>query len=114
MPLHKTARLMVWLTPISFWLFWGVAFFDYPSVSAQTLEETRQQFLSGNYEDVIKVAQKQVAEGSSSDWNILLIRSLLTVGRYGEAYTNAQNGVGSYPIRLRSFLLAREAALYQN
>lgn len=114
MPLYRTARLMVWLTPISFWLFGGVAFFNGHSASAQTLEETQQQFLRGNYEDVIKVAQKQVAEGSSSEWNMLLVESLLTVGRYGEAYTNAQDGIGSYPIRLRSFLLAREAALYQN
>ena len=114
MPLHKTARLMLRLLPISFWLFCGVVFFNCRSLSAQTLEETQQQFLRGNYDEVIKVAQKQIEDGSGSDWRILLIQSLLTVGRYGEAYTNAQNGIGDYPVRLRMFLLAREAALYQN
>ncbi len=114
MSLHKTARLMVWLMPISFWLFGGVAFFNAPSARGQTLEDTQQQYLQGNYEDAIMAAKKQVAEGSPSDWRILLVQSLLAVGRYGEAYTNAQNGLGDYPIRLRMFLLARQAALYQN
>src|SRR5262249_50863811 len=80
----------------------------------QTLEEAQQQFLHGDYEKVVKTAQRQVAEGSSSEWRILLIRSLFTLGRYGEAYTNAQNGLGDYPIRMRMFLLARETALFQN
>jgi len=114
MPLHKTARLMVCLMPISFWLWCGFTFLGVSSAAGQSLEEAQQQFLRGNYEDVIKTARKQVEDGSSSDWRILLVRSLLTVGRYGEAYTNAQNGVDDYPMRLRSFLLAREAALYQN
>src|SRR5882724_9957587 len=114
MALPKTARLTVWWTPIFIWLLVGVASFFCLSGRAQTLEETRQQFLSGHYEDVINVAQKQVAEGSSSDWRMLLVQSLLTVGRYGEAYTNAQNGLRDYPIRLRMFLLAHEAALYHN
>jgi len=109
MSLQKTARLMVWLMPITIWLFCGVA-----EAGAQTLEETQAQFLRGNYEDVIMTAKKQVAEGSQSDWRILLVRSLLAVGRYGEAYTNAQNGLGDYPLQLRMFLLARQAALFQN
>ena len=92
MSLQKTARLMVWLMPITIWLFCGVA-----EAGAQTLEETQAQFLRGNYEDVIMTAKKQVAEGSQSDWRILLVRSLLAVGRYGEAYTNAQNGLGDIP-----------------
>src|SRR6185437_11779832 len=29
-------------------------------------------------------------------------------------YTNAQNGLGDYPLQLRMFLLARQAALFQN
>src|SRR3954470_17955633 len=114
MPLHKTARLMVLLRPISFWLFCSVIFFGTFATAAQTLEETQQQFLRGNYEDVVKTAQKQVAEGSSRDWRALLIQSLLTLGRYGEAYTNAQNGAGEYPVSLQILLLARETALFQN
>jgi tetratricopeptide (TPR) repeat protein len=105
---------MGWLTPIAFGLGCGVVLVNCPFARAQTLEETRQQFLRGNYGEVVTTAQKQVQEGSSSDWRILLIQSLLTVGRYGEAYTNAQNGIGDYPVRVRMFLLARETALYQN
>jgi tetratricopeptide (TPR) repeat protein len=111
---RSKARLMVRLMPTFFWLLCGVILLGDFSAAAQTLEETQQQFLSGKYEDVIMAAKKQVAEGSSSEWRTLLIRSLLTVGRYGEAYTNALNGLSDYPIRLRAFLLAREASLYQN
>src|SRR5258708_4971421 len=114
MPSRRIARLMVRLMPISFWLLCGVILFGGSSAGAQTLEDTQQKFLHGDYEDVIMAAKKQVAEGSSSEWRTLLIRSLLTVGRYGEAYTNALNGLGDYPIRLRIYLLAREASLYQN
>src|SRR4051812_48213523 len=114
MPSNKTARLMVSSMPILFWLFCSVVFFGPISATAQTLEETQQQFLQGHYEEVIKTAKKQVEEGSSSDWRTLLIQSQLTLGRYGEAYTNAQNGVADYPVRLRMFLLARETSLFQN
>jgi tetratricopeptide (TPR) repeat protein len=114
MLLHRPARLMVCWMPISFWLLCTIILFRCPAAAAETLEETQQQFLRGNYEDVIRTAKKQVAEGSSSEWRALLVQSLLTVGRYGEAYTNAQNGLGSYPVRMRMFLLARETALYQN
>lgn len=108
---HKPARRM--LTPI-FWLLCGIVWLGCQLAFAETLEEARQEFLQGNYDQVIKAAQKQVADGSSSDWRILLVQSLLTVGRYGDAYKNAQDGRYDYPFRLRVFLLAREAALYQN
>src|SRR6266568_3650489 len=101
MPLHTTARLMFQRMPISLWLLCSVVVLNGPSAAAQTLEETQEQFLRGNYEDVIITAKKQVADGSSSEWRSLLVQSLLTVGRYGEAYTNAQNGLSDYPIRLR-------------
>lgn len=110
----RIARLMVRLMPISIWLVCGVIYFHGPIASAQTLEDTQQDYLHGKYEDVIMAAKKQVAEGSSSDWRMLLVQSLMAVGRYGEAYTNALNGLTDFPIRLRMYLLAREAALYQN
>lgn len=104
---------MVW-KPIFLWLFCGVALFHGSVARAQSLESTQRQFLEGNYNEVITIAQKQVQDGSSSDWRILLVRALLATGRYGEAYTNAQIGLEDYPIRMRMFLLARESALYQN
>lgn len=114
MRLQETARPTVRLTPILLWLFCGFAFVASPFAHAQTLEETQQKFLHGQYEDVIVTAQKQVAGDSSSDWRILLVKSLLATGRYGEAHTNAQAGLDDYPLRIQMFLLARETALYQN
>lgn len=105
--------MVCWMR-IFLWLFCGVAWFQGLSSAAQSLEDTQQQFIQGNYGAVLKTARKQVQDGSSSDWRILLIRALLATGHYGEAYTNAQNGLEDYPIRMRMFLLAREAALYQN
>ena len=69
----------------------------------------------GNYAEVIKAAQKEVADnGYASDWRRLLVKSLLTVGRYGEAYTNAMAGLNDYSEHIEMRLLARETALYQN
>ena len=114
MPLQKTARLTGRLTTIFLWLFCCIPFLASPFARSQTLEETQQKFLHGQYEDVIAAAQKQVAEDASSDWRILLVKSLLAVGRYSEAYANARAGLNDYPLRVRMFLLARETALYQN
>src|SRR5437870_9504447 len=106
MPPRRISRLLVRLMPISFWLMCGVVSSSGNFARAQTLEETQDKFLHGNYEDVITTAKRQVAEGSTSDWRVLLVQSLLAVGRYGEAYTNAQSGLNDYPIRLRMCLLA--------
>ena len=78
------------------------------------MEETQKQLLHGDYEKVIRVTQKKVDGGAyQDDWRIMLIQSLLAVGHYHEAYTNAMAGAAdSYNLTLR--LLARETALYQN
>jgi tetratricopeptide (TPR) repeat protein len=82
--------------------------------AAQSVEETHQQFLRGEYETVIRVTQKKVEGGAyQDDWRIMLIQSLLATGHYHEAYSNAMAGAAdSYNLRLR--LLARQTALYQN
>jgi tetratricopeptide (TPR) repeat protein len=82
--------------------------------AAQTVEETQKQFLHGEYENVIRVTEKKVDAGAyQDDWRILLVKSLLATGRYGEAYSNAMPGVAdSYNLSLR--LLARDTALYHN
>jgi tetratricopeptide (TPR) repeat protein len=50
----------------------------------------------------------------SSDWRLLLVKSLLTVGRYDEAYTNAMDGLNNYSGTIEMRLLARQTALFQN
>jgi tetratricopeptide (TPR) repeat protein len=103
------------LTPVIFrllcsgWLLAGV------SADAQDLGEMQQQFLRGNYTEVITAAQKEVADnGYRSDWRLLLVKSLLTVGRYDEAGTNAMDGLNNYSSAIEMRLLARETALFQN
>lgn len=82
---------------------------------AQTLEQTRADFLSGHYDTVIKTTQKKVEAGQYVDgWRVLLVKSLLTVGRYAEARSNAVAGVDEFPGSLQLHLLAKEADLFQN
>lgn len=81
----------------------------------QDLGEMQRQFLRGNYSEVIRTAQKEAtADAYNSDWRLLLVKSLLTVGRYGDAYTNAMAGLNDYSGTIEMRLLARETALYQN
>ncbi len=47
------------------------------------------------------------------DWRTLLVKSYLLTGRYGEAYTNATEGLDYSPGNIGLRLLARKTALYQ-
>ena len=80
------------------------------AVAAEELDTVRQQRLAGEYEDVIRACQKAVAEQDrSEEWRLMLIQTLLDVGRYPEARSAATNALvtDSRSIRLR--WLAREA-----
>jgi len=91
------------------------ALFVTATARAQDLGEMQRQFLRGNYSEVIRMAQKEVADNAyNSDWRLLLVKSLLTVGRYDEAYTNAMAGLNDYSGTIEMRLLARETALYHN
>ena len=103
------------LTAVVLQLYCSVLLFAGISAGAQELKVLQQQFLRGNYAEVIKAAQKEVDDnGYRSDWRRLLVESLLTVGRYGEACTNANEGLNGYASDIGMRLLAREAALFQN
>lgn len=78
------------------------------------LADVQDQFRHGKYEDVIRIAQKHVNDEDSPDWRILLIKALLTVGKYSEANSNAVEGLSGYSSSIELRLLAREAALFQN
>ena len=91
------------------------ALFVAMNAGAQDVGEWQQKFLRGNYAEVIETSQKEVAgDPYNSDWRQLLVKSLMTVGRYGEAYTNAMAGVNHYSSAIEMRLLARETALYHN
>jgi tetratricopeptide (TPR) repeat protein len=82
---------------------------------AQTLDQTEREFLHGHYDAVIDTTQKKVDAGQYIDgWRVLLVKTLLTVGRYPEACSNALAGVEDFPGSMQLRLLARESALFQN
>lgn len=86
-----------------------------PQAGAQTLDQTRREAALGHYDAVIEAARKKVAAGDYLDgWRVLLVRTLLTEGRYAEARTNALAGVDDFPGSMQLRLLARETALFQN
>ncbi len=100
---------------LSKWLGLGSIFFFLAlAASAQTVDETEKQLLHGDYDKVIEITRKKVAQGAYQDaWRIMLIKSLMATGRYAEAHTNAA-AVAADSYNLSLHLLARETAMYQN
>jgi tetratricopeptide (TPR) repeat protein len=81
----------------------------------QSLAETEGQFLSGHYDAVIETTRSKLEGDEYVDgWRVLLVKSLLTVGRYAEARSNALAGVEALPGSMQLRLLARETDLEQN
>jgi tetratricopeptide (TPR) repeat protein len=113
MPSKKTSSSAGFLMPAGLWLALGCFLLGAAAAGAQTLEETEQQFRRGNYDAVIQTAQTKTAAGAAGGWWTLLVKSLLTTGRYPEAYTNSLAAFNGAPGDLRVLLLAREAALFQ-
>jgi tetratricopeptide (TPR) repeat protein len=86
-----------------------------PDGRGQTLAQTQRQSLDGHYDSAIDTARKKIEAGEYGDgWRTLLVKSLLTVGRYAEARTNAWVGVEDFPGSMQLRLLARETAFFQN
>ena len=109
MSARKTSLPVARLAPILFRLFCGGWLGLGRAADAQSLEETQRQFLRGHYAEVITTAQKKVDEGDyRGDWRMLLVKSLLTVGRYGEAYTNASAGLNHLPGCFRQMKLTHD------
>lgn len=91
----------------------GILLLIATSIEAQSIDDARQDFLRGNFDKVIKTAQKKAEDGDyRGDWRILLVKTLLAVGRYGEARTNALAAVADYAGGIEMRLLARETMLY--
>jgi tetratricopeptide (TPR) repeat protein len=82
--------------------------------AAQSIEETQQEFLRGHYDSVIKTAQKKADEQDyGGTWRTLLVKTLLTVGRYDEAHKTAMAALVDYSGGLEMRLLARQTFLFQ-
>ena len=81
----------------------------------ETQDSILDRLLKGRYESVVDVASKKAADTYYDDsWRVLQIKSLLMLGRYAEARTNALKGVDDFPSSMQLRLLARETALFQN
>lgn len=79
-------------------------------VHGADLEEVRRLSLSGQYADVIRSCEKALAGGEpAEEWRLLLVQTLLEVGRYPEARTAATNGLASDSRSIRLRWMAREA-----
>ena len=115
MPRQKKSRSVAFSWPVSLWLIGCALFVLISHATAQTLDDAQKDFLHGHYDAVIKTAKKQIEAGDySGDWRVLLVKSLLTVGRYAEAHTNALATLDEYSGALEKRLLLRETCLYQN
>lgn len=57
-----------------------------PLLRAADIEPTRQQFKTGQYEACLTSAEKAIDEGAyQTEWRLLVVRSLMALGRYDEA-----------------------------
>lgn len=64
----------------------GLTFLLATPLGAADLDEARQHFIKGHYEECIRLSEEAVRPYSSGeDWHVLLVQSLLAVGRYPKA-----------------------------
>jgi tetratricopeptide (TPR) repeat protein len=113
MPGWKTFLDVTCLSPTPFRLSLGILFLSFNVATGQTLDEAQQLFRKGDYEAVIKAAQAR-SNSLSTDWHLLYVKSLLTTGNYDEAHARARAAFEYAPMDLRTILLARETAFFQN
>jgi tetratricopeptide (TPR) repeat protein len=82
------------------------------SGSGAELSEARQRFAVGDYAGCLALAEQGVREDpSDEDWQIILSRVLLTVGRYPEAQAAMTNALAREPRSLPLRWQAREVFL---
>ena len=73
--------------------------------------EVQRGLLAGNYAAVIKQASGELREGAgNSEWSMLLVRALLTVGRYAEADAAMKDALARDARSIRLRWLARDVA----
>src|SRR5436190_7149138 len=74
------------------------------SAAAADLDQCRKMFLSGDYTNCVSAAEEAIRDQlRDEEWPLLLLQSLLAVGRYPEADTALANALTRYrySIRLR-------------
>lgn len=82
-----------------------------PVMRAAEPEEVQADFLAGKHADAIKAAQAGLSDApANGEWSLLLVQSLLAVGRYGEADAAIREALGRDAQSIRLRWLAREVA----
>lgn len=81
--------------------------FAFPLLAAEDIEATRQLLIGGKYEAVIANAEKALAGRARDDeWQTLLMRAQLALGKYPEALTVATKTIRRYSSNIRMKLAA--------
>ncbi|MSU70789.1 MAG: tetratricopeptide repeat protein [Opitutus sp.] len=82
-----------------------------PVMRAAEPEEVQADFLAGKHAGAIKAAQAGLSDApANGEWSLLLVQSLLAVGRYGEADAAMREALGRDAQSIRLRWLAREVA----
>jgi tetratricopeptide (TPR) repeat protein len=77
------------------------------------LHEARQLFLSGKYEECIRVSERMAVENPrEEEWFLILAEAQLRTGSYSEAHATIMNGLRRHRTSIRLRLLGRETALF--
>jgi tetratricopeptide (TPR) repeat protein len=83
--------------------------------SAAFLEAARRQFRTGQYEQCLESARRAIGTAPSpyssvpEDWPILVVKSLMALGRYDQAVTEISDALQRDPMSIRLNRLAYEA-----
>src|SRR5213592_4525305 len=79
------------------------------SAAAADLEQCRKMFLSGDYTNCIRAAEEAIRDQiRDEEWPMLLVQSLLAVGRYPEADTALTGALTRYRFSIRLRVLGVE------
>jgi tetratricopeptide (TPR) repeat protein len=82
-------------------------FFIAAGSQAASLEEARQQFISGNYAECVLACEEAIkANAYQEEWRILLANALLTLGRHTEARAAVTNLLARHSWSIRAQLTA--------
>ena len=83
------------------------------SLAAADLDEVRKQYLAGDYTGCVAECTKALADEPTyaEEWHLLRVRSLLTLGQYGQAHHAVTNALEEEPRSIRLRWAAREALL---
>ncbi|MHC4507435.1 MAG: tetratricopeptide repeat protein [Planctomycetota bacterium] len=80
---------------------------------ASDIEAAREQFKTGKYAQCLESAQKAIEDGAfSAEWRILMIESLMVLGRYDEAAEYTDEVLQDYRASVRLLTLAHTVYLH--